>query len=48
MNYSNDLDLILRTELTNLINIVRKKEMAFKPHAVDKYYEQYKKIVQKG
>lgn len=45
MNYSNDLDLILRTELTNLINIVRKKEMAFEPHAVDKYYQQYKSIV---
>lgn len=41
MNYSEDIDLILKQELTELINMVRNKEMAFKTNAVDKYYKEY-------
>ena len=41
MNYSDDIDFILKQELTELINMVRNKEMAFKPKAVDKYYKEY-------
>ena len=44
MNYSEDIDLILKNELTNLINMVRNKELAFKKNAADKYYYQYKSI----
>ena len=32
---------ILKEELTNLINKVRKKELAFKDGTVEKYYEKY-------
>ena len=35
MNYSEDIDFILKQELTELINMVRNKEMAFKQNAVD-------------
>ena len=41
MNYSEDIDFILKQELTELINMVRNKEMAFKPNAVDNYYKEY-------
>lgn len=41
MNYSQEIDRILKEELTNLINKVRKKELAFKDGAVEKYYEKY-------
>lgn len=41
MNYSEDIDYILKQELTTLINMVRNKELAFKKNAVDKYYEEY-------
>ena len=44
MNYSEDIDFILKQELTKLINMVRNKEMAFTPKAVDKYYEEYMNI----
>ena len=44
MNYSDDIDLILKQELTELINMVRNKEMAFKQNAVDKYYKEYMNI----
>lgn len=44
MNYSEDIDLILKQELTELINMVRNKEMAFKQNAVDKYYKEYMNI----
>lgn len=45
MNYSDDIDYILKTELTNLINMVRNKELAFRPNTVEKYCEIYKNIV---
>lgn len=41
MNYSQEIDHILKEELTNLINKVRKKELAFKDGTVEKYYEKY-------
>ena len=44
MNYSEDIDFILKQELTKLINMVRNKELAFKPKTVDKYYDAYMKI----
>ena len=44
MHYSNDIDTILKSELTNLINMVRKKELAFIPGVVENYYEVYKKL----
>lgn len=44
MNYSEDIDFILKQELTTLINMVRNKELAFKPKTVDKYYDAYMKI----
>ena len=45
MNYSDEIDYILKAELTNLINMVRAKELAFKENTVENYYEIYKKIV---
>lgn len=44
MNYSEDIDFILKQELTKLINMVRNKEMAFTPKTVDKYYDKYMNI----
>lgn len=44
MNYSETIDKILKAELTNLINQVRKKENAFKPGTVEHYCNLYKKI----
>ena len=46
MNYSKEIDTILKAELTNLINIVRKKESAFKKGTVEHYYEIYKSLKQ--
>ena len=43
MNYSDDIDCIWKEELTNLINMVRQKELAFVPYTVERYYEIYKK-----
>ena len=36
MNYSDEIDYILKAELTNLINMVRAKELAFKENTVEK------------
>ena len=44
MNYSEQIDTILKSELTHLINIVRKKELVFEPGTVEHYYEKYKLI----
>ena len=41
MNYSSDIDKILKSELTELINTVRRKELAFEPGTVEKYCEIY-------
>ena len=45
MKYPKELDIILRSELTNLINRVRNKEFPFNKSDIDKYYEEYKKLV---
>lgn len=47
MNYSEQIDTILKSELTRLINIVRKKELVFEPGTVEHYYEKYKLIKEK-
>lgn len=44
MHYSEEIDLILKSELTDLINHVRKKELAFLPGTVEYYYEKYANI----
>ena len=41
MNYSEDLDKILKSELTNLINKVRNKEYPFQKKIIDYYYNEY-------
>lgn len=45
MNYSEKIDNILKSELTDLINLVRKKELAFEPGTIEYYYEKYKELV---
>lgn len=45
MNYSEDLDFILRSELTNLIGMVRNKEWPFIHDDIKKYYDIYKNLV---
>jgi len=42
MKYSDDLDRILKSELTTLIGLVREKSGAFTPGTVEKYYQKYK------
>ena len=44
MNYSKDIDEILRDELTVLINKVRNKEFHFNNDVIKKYYLEYKKV----
>lgn len=44
MNYSKDLDTILKSELTNLINKVRNKEYPFQTDKINEYYEKYKNL----
>ena len=41
MNYSKKIDIILKKELTDLINQVRNKKIAFKPGTVEYYYSIY-------
>ena len=47
MRYSEKIDTILKSELTNLINTVREKAAAFEPGTVEHYYEKYKEVVGK-
>jgi uncharacterized protein len=44
MQYSTDLDLILKDELSNLITLAQKKDLAFAKGTVEKYYEVYKSL----
>lgn len=44
MNYSEELDMILKSELSNLIDKVRKGEWPFQHDDLKMYYERYKKI----
>ena len=41
MNYSDDLDEVLKNELAILINKARNKEIPFDKSIVDKYYKMY-------
>lgn len=47
LNYSDDLDVIVRTSLNNLIKDYKKKAVMFDKDSNYKYYQQYKKIVNK-
>ena len=44
MQYPDSIDKILKSELTNLIDMVRKKELAFAPKEVEKYCNLYKEL----
>lgn len=44
MNYSNDLDMILKEELSELIEHAKKKDMAFAKGVVEYYYNVYKNV----
>lgn len=44
MNYSKDIDIILKSELTKLIDTVRKKEYPFNQEVLNSYYEKYKNL----
>lgn len=44
MHYSKELDYILRDELTNLIEMVRKREWPFNHEEIKRYYDIYKKV----
>lgn len=44
MRYSNDLDLILKSELSKLIELKRANEGPFKAGLVNEYYDIYKKL----
>ena len=45
MKYSDRIDAIVKSELTNLINMVRRKEMAFEPGQIEKIYQEYLEIL---
>ena len=44
MRYSDDLDLILKSELSKLIELKRANEGPFKAGLVNEYYDIYKKL----
>ena len=44
MNYSEQLDKILKSELTNLINKARNKEYPFNKNSINYYYNEYKLV----
>ena len=47
MHYSDDLDLVLRSELSNLIELKRKDKGPFDKKTIDKYYQIYKEFQKK-
>ena len=46
MHYSNRLDFILKYELGQLIDLVRKKEFPFNKDVIENYYKIYLKYAQ--
>ena len=44
MNYPDELDKILKKELSNLITIVREKELPFNNAYIESYYSKYKSM----
>lgn len=47
MHYSDDLDLVLRSELSNLIDMKRKNKGPFNKKTIDKYYQKYQELQKK-
>ena len=47
MHYSNDLDLILKNELQNLIALKKEEKSPFREEEIQKYYEKYVKLQKK-
>ena len=47
MNYPEEIDILLKKELTNLINLVREKKSAFQPGTVEHYCNLYNIIKNK-
>ncbi len=48
MNYSSDLDKIIRSELDNLIEMARNKKGPFVHEEIMKYHEEYDKLTKKA
>ena len=48
MNYSDDLDMILKSELTELIEMVRNKHSIFQTETIEKYHQQYNSLKYRG
>lgn len=44
MKYSEEIDSIVKDELTNLIEKVRKKEFPFNSEIIEKYHKQYEEL----
>ena len=44
MHYSEDLDMILKSELSELIGMVRKKAIMFNKENIEKYNKVYNEI----
>ncbi len=44
MNYSNEIQLIIKNELSNLIMMKRRNEGPFTPNLINKYYDIYQKL----
>ena len=47
MEYPEEIDIILKKELKELINMAKKKEGAFNKEIINNYYEKYNKIKEK-
>ena len=46
MHYPKELDIILKNELSSLIEMKRKNEGPFSPGIVEKYYQKYKNLTE--
>jgi protein associated with RNAse G/E len=44
MSYSKGLDKVLKSELTNLIELIKNKKGPFEPGIIEKYYKQYNEL----
>ena len=45
MKYSDDIDKILKDELTNLIDLAREKKSPFQKEIIEKYHLKYEEII---
>ena len=43
MHYSNDIDLVLKEELSNLIDLARNRQGPFEKKRIEEYYKEYRK-----